>query len=370
MTSETTDSKKVIIVIGAGVIGLTTALRIQETGKYHVTIIAETLPSDPLTIRYTSQWAGAIHSGSSHAYVDEAHPKQSEIDSETFKIMWDLSAPGSEAERCFKRLTKKSYYGESKAKPYLLESMPDFRYMDAGELVEGSVEGVSFSTFTIDVPIYLNYLLSRFLAHGGAIVRGQVQHVSQVMEDGIGPFTGAKNSCKPAAVVACVGLGARFLGGIEDKNVTAIRGQTILLRAPWVDECIHTYDGPLSYVIPRRSGDVVIGGTYVKDDWYPLARLETRKEILARILKLYPKIAPPEIRAIREPAVEDIEPIIIEDRCGLRPGRKQGIRIDVDTSGAVPLVLNYGHGGYGYISSWGSASVALELLDGALDKKT
>ncbi|PBK94623.1 nucleotide-binding domain-containing protein [Armillaria gallica] len=369
MASQAIDSEKEIVVIGAGVIGLTTALRIQETGKYHVAVIAETLPSDPLTIRYTSQWAGAIHSGSSQAYVDEAHPKQSEIDNETFKIMWDLSAPGSEAESCFKRLTKKSYYDESRPKPHLLESMPDFRYTDPGELPEGFVEGVSFSTFSIDVPIYLNYLLSRFLAHGGAIVRGQVQHVSQVMEGGVGPFTGAKNSYKPAAVVACVGLGARFLGGVEDKDVIAIRGQTVLLKAPWVDECIHTYDGPMSYVIPRRSGDVVVGGTFVKDDWYPLARAETSREILERVLKIYPKIAPPEVRAIREARVEDIEPIIIEDRCGLRPGRKQGIRIDVDLSGTVPLVLNYGHGGYGFMSSWGSASLALGLLEDVLYKK-
>ncbi|KAK0445203.1 hypothetical protein EV421DRAFT_1902654 [Armillaria borealis] len=353
MASQAIDSEKEIVVIGAGVIGLTTALRIQETGKYHVAIIAETLPSDPLTIRYTSQWAGAIHSGSSQAYVDEAHPKQSEIDNESFKIMWDLSASGSEAERCFKRFTKKSYYGESRSKPHLLESMPDFRYMDPGELPEGFVEGVSFSTFSIDVPIYLNYLLSRFLAHGGAIVRGQVQHVSQVMEGGVGPFTGAKNSYKPAAVVACVGLGARFLVGVEDKDVIAIRGQTILLKAPWVDE----------------SGMSSLGGTFVKDDWYPLARPETSKEILERVLKIYPKIAPPEVRAVREARVEDIEPIIIEDRCGLRPGRKQGIRIDVDLSGTVPLVLNYGHGGYGFMSSWGSATLALGLLEDALYKK-
>ena len=38
-------------------VGLTTALRIQERGNYDVTILAEVLPDDPKTIRYTSQWA-------------------------------------------------------------------------------------------------------------------------------------------------------------------------------------------------------------------------------------------------------------------------------------------------------------------------
>lgn len=40
-----------------GVVGLTTALRIQEVGKYNCTIVAEVLPSDPKTIKYTSHWA-------------------------------------------------------------------------------------------------------------------------------------------------------------------------------------------------------------------------------------------------------------------------------------------------------------------------
>ena len=40
-----------------GVVGLTTALKIQEKGGYHVTIVAEVFPTDPKTIRYTSLWA-------------------------------------------------------------------------------------------------------------------------------------------------------------------------------------------------------------------------------------------------------------------------------------------------------------------------
>ena len=40
-----------------GVIGLSTAIRIQEHGGYHVTVIAESIPGDPKSIRYTSPWA-------------------------------------------------------------------------------------------------------------------------------------------------------------------------------------------------------------------------------------------------------------------------------------------------------------------------
>ena len=40
-----------------GVVGLSTAIRIQEHGGYHVTVVAETMPGDPKSIRYTSPWA-------------------------------------------------------------------------------------------------------------------------------------------------------------------------------------------------------------------------------------------------------------------------------------------------------------------------
>ena len=43
--------------MGIGVVGLTTALKLQQQGTYQVTIVSEVLPSDPKTIRYTSRWA-------------------------------------------------------------------------------------------------------------------------------------------------------------------------------------------------------------------------------------------------------------------------------------------------------------------------
>ncbi len=43
-----------------GVVGLTTALEIQQRGKgkYRVTVVADVFPGDPNTgVKYTSQWA-------------------------------------------------------------------------------------------------------------------------------------------------------------------------------------------------------------------------------------------------------------------------------------------------------------------------
>jgi hypothetical protein len=65
------------------------------------------------------------------------------------------------------------------------------------------------------------------------------------------------NKIVPDAVVVCVGLGARTLGGVEDPDVYPVRGQVSIIRAPWIKFGVSekTKEG-ISYVIPRQSGDV------------------------------------------------------------------------------------------------------------------
>ncbi|KAL4251974.1 DAMOX/DASOX family protein [Abortiporus biennis] len=352
LKQQTSESKHVV-VIGAGVVGLTTAVKIQEHGSYNVTIIAETFPTDPKSIRYTSLWAGAHHV--SHA---EGEAKQQKIDEDTFKVMWELSAPGGEAEGCFLRLPQTDYFYDGRDTH--LDWMPDFKKLSEDSLIQDAQTGISFTTLTIDTPVYLPYLLSRFLSKGGRIVRASVQHINQIVEGGADVFSfshAGKNI--PDAIVACPGLGARTLGGIEDKDVYPTAS--------------HAADGLWTYIIPRRSGDVIVGGTKEDNDWFPVARHSTTLEILARGLALCPEIAPPEIRSGRTPTVDDLLPILLEEGCGFRPARKGGIRLGVEwinggkSKSKIPLVFNYGHGGGGYQSSWGSAEIALDLLSKALE---
>ncbi|KAF8880070.1 D-amino-acid oxidase [Infundibulicybe gibba] len=358
---------KQIIVIGAGVVGLTTALMIQEKGGFHVTIIAEVHPGDAKTIKYTSHWAGAHH-----VTLAGDDMRQLDFDRATFDVMWAMSAPGSPAEGCFMRIPQTEYYSVGNENRGL-EVMPNYRPLAENELLPETKSGVTFNTITIDTPVYLNYLLSRFLASGGSIIRGSVQHLSQVAEGGTRLFSGGRAS-SPDAIVVCAGLGARTLGGVEDKDMYPIRGQTLLVRAPWVKfgRTVSTADGLWTYIIPRRSGDIIVGGTKIDDDWYPNPRPEITKDILARGFALCPELAPPEVRARRTPTVDDVIPNIIEEGCGLRPARKGGIRLEIgsiepaNSKMKVPVVYNYGHAGSGYQSSWGSASIALQLLEDAL----
>jgi glycine/D-amino acid oxidase-like deaminating enzyme len=53
---------------------------------------------------------------------------------------------------------------------------------------------------------------------------------------------------------------------------------------------------------------------------------------------------------------------IIREVVGLRPYRETGFRVEAERLGEKLLVHNYGHGGAGVTLSWGTASLALDLL--------
>ncbi|PAV20663.1 D-amino-acid oxidase [Pyrrhoderma noxium] len=348
-----------VIVLGAGVVGLSTAIKIQESG-HSVTIVAETFPDEPKNIRYTSWWSGAHH-----VSLSGDDTRQQAFDRETFKIMWEMSEPGKDSEECFLRIPQTEYYAEKRYGANCLEVMPEYRVLAQDELITGAVSGVSFNTLTIDMPVYLLYLLRKFQEGGGKIVRAAIHHIAQLAE---GTYS---EGVVPKAIVICAGLGARLLGGVEDKDVYPVRGQTVILRAPWVRRGLtisNLETGLWTYIIPRRSGGVIVGGTKAENDWEPKPRPETTIDILTRGLALCPQLSPSYKEGQSElPTVEDVKSLIIEEGCGLRPARKGGIRLETAsletvTGQKIPLVYNYGHGSYGVQSSWGSSIAALKLL--------
>lgn len=79
MTTNSTQAP--IVVLGAGIIGLTTAVRLLESAsvrikKIPVHIIADHLPNDPLDARYASTIAGAHHL----SFADDDDTRQSQAD--------------------------------------------------------------------------------------------------------------------------------------------------------------------------------------------------------------------------------------------------------------------------------------------------
>lgn len=60
---------------------------------------------------------------------------------------------------------------------------------------------------------------------------------------------------------------------------------------------------------------------------------------------------------------------IIRHGVGLRPLRDAGPRVEKQTIGGIKVVHQYGHGGFGYQSSYGSADAALKLVEESLSDR-
>lgn len=239
---------------------------------------------------------------------------------------------------------------------------------------------VRFTSLTITPALYLASLERRLRSLGGHLHRAHVPSLASLSS----PQFTALTRGTPSAVFVCTGLGALTLGGVADGKVYPTRGQVVRVRAPWVrhgwTRQLGSLDGgeggQRTYVIPRCTGDVILGGTREEGDWEAYPREETKRDILTRVLEICPTLTPPNTRAegdIATPKVAELEPLVVDHLVGFRPSRTGRTRLEKEQvaigDSVVPVIHNYGHGGAGWQSSWATAEDAVELLgDGASAK--
>lgn len=145
------------------------------------------------------------------------------------------------------------------------------------------------------------------------------------------------------AVVNCTGLAARELAA--DDNLYPLLGQVVIAEPGGVDRTITVTDDrdpeQIFYLIPRRD-ELVLGGC--SRPWPPGAPAEIDPAITARILA--------QARALGLP-VGDVKTV----RAGLRPYRLE-VRLERDGR----IIHNYGHGGAGYTLARGCADEVARYL--------
>jgi D-amino-acid oxidase len=145
------------------------------------------------------------------------------------------------------------------------------------------------------------------------------------------------------AVVNCTGLGARRLA--QDDSLQAVYGQVLLVEPGELDLRVSLADGgdgvDMLYAIPRR-GDVVLGGCALPcpDDRPLLPDAALRDGILSRA----------RAAGLRHGRV-------LAERAGLRPCRPT-VRLEREGR----FIHNYGHGGAGFTLAYGCAEEVATLL--------
>lgn len=165
-------------------------------------------------------------------------------------------------------------------------------------------------------------------------------------------------AAKADIVVNATGLMACKLGGVMDAKVVPARGQVVVVRnvSPAMLCVSSCDDGPeeLIYTMTRAAGGgTVLGGTYAKGSWDANPDPNIANRIMARVVAAFPGLA-----GGRGVAGLDV----VRHGVGLRPYREGGVRLERELVEGTWVVHNYGHAGWGYQGSYGTAERVVELV--------
>ena len=325
-----------IAVIGAGIIGCSTALRLLESygDKCHVTLI-----SDKFSPNTTSDVATAIvlpfdvvpssvgdsidGVGSLQKWLKDtiAHVSSLYYSAEGSKMGIALVHGVVASMKEVAGIPWWAHYAygykdvteDERSRLYV---PPDYKTVK------------SFGAFVLDCRVYLPRLLEKFKSLGGEVLQQKIFSLSELLHTGYD------------IVVNCTGLGAASL--VPDPAVYPVRGDLISVHAPWMKHFFIyvSESGTITSAVPRAE-DVLLGTTAIPCNFDDT---EVSPETVESIIKNCTAVMPNLSNAK-----------VLKSLVGLRPMRTK-IRVEHDTSYKENIVIHcYGHGSKGVCYHWGSA---------------
>jgi D-amino-acid oxidase len=300
-----------VIVVGAGVIGLSSAVRLLEAG-HRVDVVARDLPRET-----TSAVAAAIW------YPYRALPQDRVTAWATTSYAVFDALADTDPESGVRMVPGTEVLRQPRPLPAWHRDVAGFERL--ARPPAGWADGWSFVTPVADMSVYLDWLRGRVEELGGTLTRLNLS----ALPHGHG------------LVVNCSGLGARLLGA--DRTVVPVRGQVAYVEQVGLERWTLDSAAP-TYVVPREQ-DIVVGGTDVEGEWSRTPSAEAAEDIWARAVRLVP-----ELRGAR----------VLRQKVGLRPVRPA---VRVERVGDV--IHCYGHGGAGMTLSWGVADEVVSLAERA-----
>lgn len=117
---------------------------------------------------------------------------------------------------------------------------------------------------------------------------------------------------------------------------------------------------PIACSDSNIGGGTLLGGCYQKDNWDSQIDPNLAIRIMKRCIDICPALTGGK-------GIEHLS--IVRQGVGLRPVRLGGTRLEKEKLKDVWVVHNYGHGGYGYQSSYGCSQIVVKLVGEALSPR-
>jgi D-amino-acid oxidase len=296
-----------VTVVGAGVVGLTCAVRLLE-GGHRVDVLARDLPLETTSAVAAALWYPYL------AYPRERVLGWSAASYAAFAGLAEVAGTGVTMR------AGTDVFGKPQEEPWWRSAVPS---LDKVAPPSGYADAWTFLAPVVEMPLFLAWLAEWVEELGGTITRLNLSALPS----------------GPDVVVNASALGSRLLA--EDPTVTPVRGQVVLVEQVGLERWWLQSTDPAIYVIPR-SHDIVVGGTEEPGNWSRTPSPSTAAAILARARGLVPELA---------------DAAVLRHRVGLRPARPS-VRVErIDD-----VVHCYGHGGAGVTLSWGTADEVAALV--------
>jgi len=308
-----------ILVVGAGIIGLNTALRLARETKYQIKIWAE---SDS---EIASNHLGAFWWPNPDGSGDERLTKWG---LESFDFLKELDDEAGVVNRKIISLAR-----EPHKQPPWVNLVHGCRPASSDELTKELQHGfVIESAPVIDPFVHLHWLLKKLKALGVTIESRKIANFQEALE-------------KYRVVVNCTGFGAKEL--CQDKALYLVYEQMVKIRGIIGDDVLVVWDTPQNtYVIPQGFY-TMLGGTYSVDAAQAMPEEQEVMAIIARSNALSPSF-----RITKEDII----------RLSRKPHpRRAGVRLELEKIDGSCVIHNYGQGSSGYSVAYGCAGEVVRL---------
>ncbi|MEH2423666.1 MAG: FAD-dependent oxidoreductase [Nostoc sp.] len=364
MSNLLPDNDLKILVIGAGVSGLTTAICLREVG-FRVVIVADRFAPD-----LTSIVAGALWEWPPAVCGSHGAPRSLERSKNwcmtTYNKFKKIHAEfGSEETGLYLKDAYFYFKDVLENRPTELRKMNELK-----DKVDGFERGLQIVKETIDLSfkggikdaykhmapttntdVYLKWLLQQVKDIGCEIIQEKITvNVVQNEQELLHRFN-AK------AIVNCAGLGSIATTG--DTSMYPLRGALVRVKnlggVVTDAHCISHEESSANeqdivYIVPRGDDLVVLGGLTQQDQWSTDLSLEVPiiRQMYDGCLEF--------LQELRELPLDEKEPV----RTGLRPLTEENVCVERVLN--THVFYNYGHGGSGVTLSWGCSQEIVQLV--------
>ncbi|KAH8892652.1 putative D-amino acid oxidase [Thozetella sp. PMI_491] len=329
---------KSFVVLGAGVVGISTAVVLKDQHPDAAVIVAAQYFPGDRHHTYTSPVAGAnwLSVALDNGFLELAlKGHETWVERIEIRAIYDREP---EDAGVLSETTNKIWYEKL---------VGGLRMLPRDALPSGAKFGYEADSFVVNTQIYLPWLQGEARKRGIEMHRRTYIDIKELFDD----------YPEATAYFNCTGIGAAKLGGVQDAAVYPTKGQVLLVESPKVPlqrmyfRSPRRVDNDTTYIFPRgTTGGVVLGGCRWDHAWDGDIDPTLAEDIKRRCCALAPELGRP----------EDLK--VISHSVGLRPSRKGGARIEREQFGRALVIHNYGAGGAGYQASWGMAQEAAKLL--------